>query len=91
MDFEWDDQKNERNLRVHKLSFEQSVSVFLDPLRAFTVDDREAYGEERLTMYGQAEGRLLAVTYTMRGESVRIISARKATRQERQRYEDGEV
>lgn len=91
MDFEWDVEKNERNLRVHRLSFEQAARVFADPFRAFTVDDRESYGEERLTMYGRIGGRLLAVTYTMRGETIRIISARKATRRERKRYEDGEV
>ena len=91
MDFEWDAEKNETNARRHGLSFERAVRVFLDPLRAFTIDDREYYGEERLTIYGQVEGILLAVTYTMRGDAVRIISARKATRRERKRYEDGEV
>jgi len=91
MDFEWDAQKNETNARRHGLSFDRAARVFLDPFRAFTIDDREAYGEERLTMYGQVEGILLAVTYTMRGNAVRIISARKATRRERKRYEDGEV
>jgi len=91
MDFEWDAQKNETNTRRHGLSFDRAARVFLDPFRAFMIDDREAYGEERLTMYGQVEGILLAVTYTMRGNAVRIISARKATRRERKRYEDGEV
>lgn len=91
MDFEWDEGKNDRNVRAHGISFARAALVFLDPYCDTLVDDREAYGEERLTVYGQIEGRLYAVTYTMRGERVRIITARKASRHERKRYENDTI
>ncbi len=91
MEFEWDEDKNERNRRRHGLSFEEAALVFLDPLQEVIFDDRDDYGEERLTVFGMVDGLLLAVTYTMRGETTRLISARKATRHERKRYEDHEI
>jgi len=90
MNFEWDEPKNEANQRRHSLTFDDAALVFFDPVRRSVIDDREDYGEERLTMYGHSGGRLLAVTYTMRGESVRIISARKVTKPERRKYENDE-
>lgn len=85
MDFEWDEAKNHRNLARHGISFEEAARAFADrTLRE--VDDRHAYGETRFRVYGMVAGRLLCVVYTMRGDRVRIISARRASRAERRTY-----
>lgn len=90
MQFEWDSAKAARNLRKHQVSFEEASSVFYDPL-ALTGDDPDHSDEEkRLITFGQSStGRLLLVSHAERGEAIRIISARLATRQEREIYEEG--
>ena len=87
MDYEWDPAKAATNLQKHGISFADAVSVFSDDF-ALTVADDFAE-EERFVMLGtDAFGRLLLVVFTWRGEQIiRIISARKATRQERTQYE----
>jgi uncharacterized protein len=85
MDFEWDEVKNRRNLAKHGISFEEAARVFAGP-RFSEVDDRQAHGETRFRVYGMVEGRLLCVACTMRGERVRIISARRASRAERRTH-----
>lgn len=64
------------------MSFEQAARVFRDPFAIELLDDREDYGEERLNLIGMYDGILLHVTYTERGERIRIISARRAERHE---------
>jgi uncharacterized protein len=87
--FEWDSGKAAKNLRKHRVSFEEASSVFYDPL-ALTGDDPDhSEGEERLITFGlSSTGRLLVVSHAERGEAIRIISARLATRRERQIYEE---
>jgi uncharacterized DUF497 family protein len=85
MDFEWDEAKNRRNLAKHGISFEEAARVLAVP-RLREVDDRRTYGETRFRAYGMVEGRLLCVVYTLRGDRVRIISARRASRVERRTY-----
>jgi hypothetical protein len=94
--FEWDEAKNLSNQRKHGISFEQASQVFLDPL-FLSVLDRVQDGEQRWRTYGKVKGWLLMmVAHTVREtgehsrtvEVMRIISARPATRKERQRYED---
>jgi uncharacterized DUF497 family protein len=94
--FEWDEAKNLANQRKHGVSFKQASQVFLDPLFV-SVKDRIQDGEQRWRTYGEVEGWLLMmVAHTFREEDmrgatievIRIISARPATRKERQRYED---
>ncbi len=87
MTYEWDVEKASRNLRRHRISFEVAQNVFSDPLRLSGVDSRNDYGEERWWVLGHARGALVFVIYTERAASTRIISARKATRHERRRYE----
>jgi uncharacterized DUF497 family protein len=85
-EFEWDDAKATANLAKHRVSFEAARLVFQD---AFSVEEPEvgiAYGEERFIIMGMANGELLTVVYTERGDRIRIISARKATRRERHDY-----
>lgn len=91
MEFEWDSEKAEMNLRQHRVSFEDAARVFLDPNRIETFDSREAYGEDRWKTVGLVEYALLAVVYTVRGkddESIRLISARKADAHERAQYRE---
>ena len=88
--FEWDAQKAASNLRKHGVSFDEAVSVFADGL-ALTFADTDHYeSEARSRTYGTSnKDRLLVVVHTERRDSVRIISARKATRYEKNIYEKG--
>ena len=88
MQFEWDREKAKQNLRKHRVSFDEAVTVFYDPLSATFNDPDHSVGERRFITVGySAHGMLLAVSYTERGKAVRIISARPATRYERKRHE----
>ncbi|MGD0949246.1 MAG: BrnT family toxin [Candidatus Binatia bacterium] len=88
MRFEWHRTKAEENLRKHRVSFDEAVTVFYDPLSA-TFDDEEHSADEprSITVGYSARGRLLVVAHTERGASMRIISARRATARERKRHE----
>jgi uncharacterized DUF497 family protein len=89
--FEWDETKAKANLRKHRVSFEEASTVFGDPL-SLTIDDAVHSEEEsRFVTVGKAiTARLLVVIHCDRGEYIRIISARKATRYERKQYEEYE-
>jgi hypothetical protein len=84
--FEWDEQKNRRNKAKHGISFERARAVFADSAAKDFLDDRDDYGEERWLTVGMAQGELLAVVNVQRGDRYRIISARKATREETHAY-----
>ena len=86
--FEWEPRKAALNRAKHKVSFEEAVTVFGDPLGRITDDPRHSEDEERYVLLGQLKRqRLLAVMFTERGEAIHLISARKATRRERREYE----
>jgi uncharacterized DUF497 family protein len=85
-DFEWDPVKAEDNWRWHGVAFDHAVKTFRDRFAVECIDDREAYGEERINLVGMCEGVILHVTYTERGARIRLISARRATRHEQDRY-----
>ena len=89
MEFEWDPEKAKRNYKKHKVSFEEAVTVFYDPLST-TFDDPDHSVEERrfITVGFSSHGRLLVISHSERGEAVRIISARRATQRERKRHEN---
>jgi uncharacterized DUF497 family protein len=88
MAYQWNRAKAAANLRKHGIDFADAVSVFSDDL-AITIPD-ERFDEERFVTIGvDVFGRVLVVVYTMRGDEIWFISARKATRQERQQYEEG--
>ena len=90
MIYEWDPEKAEANLRKHGVSFEEGVTVFLDPL-AVTYQDPDHSDEERreITVGHSSRQRVVFVSHTQRGDRTRIISARKATRRERKQHEKG--
>jgi uncharacterized protein len=90
MEFEWDDAKAEANEKKHGVPFAEAMTVFGDPLSLTGYDPDHSIDEDRyITMGLSATGRLLIVSHTDRGDKVRIISAREATRAERRDYEDG--
>ena len=89
MEFEWDPRKAAANLAKHRVSFEEAATVFGDPLGGIVADPRHSSGEERFVLLGLSQiRRLLAVMYAERGGTIRIISARPATRRERRDYEE---
>ncbi len=88
--FEWDPIKAAANRRKHGVSFEEAVTVFGDPFALTVHDPDDSETEDRLVTLGRSiADRLLVVVHTDRGDVIRIISARKATRRERRQYEEG--
>jgi uncharacterized DUF497 family protein len=88
--FEWDAEKAASNLRKHRVSFDEAVTVFGDPLAVTFSDTDHAENEDRSRTYGfSRKGRLLVVVHTERPNNVRIVSARKATRYEQSIYTQG--
>jgi uncharacterized DUF497 family protein len=87
-DCEWDEAKAAENYAKHGVSFEQARGAFDDPFAIDFVDDREDYGEPRLILPGMVESRLLVIVHTLRGDKVRIISAREAQPYERRQYHE---
>lgn len=88
LEFEWDPVKAKQNDADHGVTFEMSSDVFKNPFAIELLDDREGYGEDRYLIVGTVDGRLLYVAYTMRGETIRIISARGAEPHERRQYHE---
>lgn len=84
--FEWDEEKARRNLNKHGVSFEESTGVFDDPNAIVESDNSDPF-EERWATTGMTAGKILFVVSTERcGNCIRIISARRATRHEEDRY-----
>ncbi len=84
--FEWNDDKAASNIAKHGVSFEDASLVFDDLSQVDKLDDTMEYDEERSIVIGMASGRLLTVIYTLRLERTRIISARKANKNEQYEY-----
>jgi uncharacterized protein len=90
MKFEWDGNKAARNLSKHGVSFEEAKTVFDDPLYIDFYDPDHSEDEARYLIVGASDQRrLLIVSYTERGDSIRLISAREVIRGEREAYEEG--
>jgi len=87
--FEWHRKKAAANLKKHGISFEEALTVFSDPLARIFDDEDHSVEEQREIIIGHSvDRRLLLVGFTGRGESIRILNARKATRREQQDYEE---
>jgi len=85
----WDPNKAEINLQNHKIRFSDAELVFNDPF-AMTLEEQVVAAEQRFVTIGSdAIGRIIAVVYSYRADSIRLISARKATPKERKQYEKG--
>lgn len=86
--FEWDEQKARQNLKKHSVSFEEAATIFSDPFSLTVGYPLHSTGEERFVTLGYSNAqRLLVVVHTDRGDNIRIISSRPATRRERETYE----
>jgi uncharacterized DUF497 family protein len=87
MRFEWDEQKNQNNIRKHGFDFADAWKIFAGPMLV-DVDDREEYGETRWIGIGMIEMRVVVVVYVeINAETTRVISLRKALDYERKAYE----
>jgi uncharacterized DUF497 family protein len=85
--FEWDDEKAANNLAKHRVGFEKAVDAFNDPLSVTFADEFDWFAEDReITIGTTFFNDVLVVVHTTRGERIRIISARHATKAERRRY-----
>ena len=83
--FEWDYEKEQRNIKIHKISFETAKLVFNDDKRIEFFDVNHSDTEDRLITIGKVD-KVLFVAYTERGDKTRIISARPANKAERRLY-----
>ena len=91
MDYEWDAAKAAENRRRQGIDFMDSIAAIGDPNRLEEIDSRFVLGEERIRILGMAAGSILFVVTTLRGDrTCRIISARRATRNEQDRYYAGD-
>jgi uncharacterized protein len=90
--FEWNESKAQENIRKHGVSFEEAQTVFFDPLAKVALDPDHSRNEERFVAVGHSSlYRLLLVVHCHRSRTsvIRIISARKLTRSEKEQYEEG--
>lgn len=86
--FEWDPKKAEYNARKHGVAFEEASTAFGDPLALLMPDPDHSLGEKRYIVLGMSNRqRLLVVAFAERPPRTRLISARRAARRERRRYE----
>ena len=91
MRFEWDPAKAKRNVELHGVTFEEATTVFGDPFAATIYDPEHSHGEHRFVTIGKSDSQgLLVVVHVERGDAIRIISARQASRREKKKYEAGE-
>ena len=91
MEFEWDAQKRQINIKRHGVDFVSVLPLFQGHDAIFFEDTRRDYGEKRFILMGIRNELLFQVAFTMRGEKIRIISARRGNRRERRIYEQKKI
>jgi uncharacterized DUF497 family protein len=90
MKIRWDPNKARSNLRKHKVSFHEAATALCDTMSVTGADPDHSFGEFRYITFGMSErARVLVVSHTEKGETIRIISARVASKGEREIYEEG--
>jgi len=90
-DFEWDEEKAENNLKKHGISFPEAATIFNDPDIATISDPDHSDDEERFVSIGMSFiARLLTVVHTFRKSRIRLISARKATKNEKKQHKNNQ-
>lgn len=88
--FEWDAEKARLNLQKHGVTFEEATTAFSDPLSRTIGDPDHSDAEDRYLLLGLSNrGRLLVVAHTERGDRIRLITARLASKREKRQYEEG--
>jgi len=88
--FQWDDEKDNKNQDKHSISFDDAKEIFMYPITEY-VDNRQNYGEIRYIATGRnSVNFLMTVVYTFRNGKIRIISARTANKKERKKYENSQ-
>jgi uncharacterized DUF497 family protein len=89
LNFEWDHEKSDKNILKHDVSFDEAISIFDDPMYITFLDDEHSIDEERYITIGLSNrGRLLLVAHAEGDDRIRIISARKTTKNEEKFYEE---
>ena len=87
--FEWDPNKAKENLEIHGLSFDEASMAFRDTLSLAIYDPMHSEEEDRFVLIGNShQDRLLVVVHNERGDNIRLISAKKASQEERKQYEE---
>src|SRR3989304_4052202 len=87
--FEWDLNKARKNIKSHGVSFDEASTAFRDTLSLTIFDPLHSEGEDRFILIGNSHNNhLLVIVHTERGDKIRLISARQATRDERKQYEE---
>ncbi|MFH1287306.1 MAG: BrnT family toxin [bacterium] len=87
--FEWDSDKARKNIKIHGISFDEASTVFKDTLSLTIYDPLHSDEEDRSILIGNScKNRILVIVHTERGDKIRIISARSATKNERKQYEE---
>ena len=89
MNYEWDPKKNLKNIRKHKANFEQAIIALEDTCRLCFYDEAHSLKEDRYIIFGNAKGRILVVSIVwVDEETIRIISARRANKNEEEAYNE---
>lgn len=89
LEFEWHEKKADANRRKHGISFEEATGAFDDPSSLTIPDPAHSREEDRFVLIGRtATGEIVVVVHALRGENVRLVSARRATARERSNYEE---
>jgi uncharacterized DUF497 family protein len=88
MEFEWHHEKNLKNLARHRIDFPYAIQLFGDPSRIEWKDDRKDYGEMRYITIGKIEDIIYTAVYTIRRNTYRLISVRRANKNEKSKYKD---
>ncbi len=83
--FEWDEHKRQINMKKHGIDFPVAAAIFFGSI-VERADESEDYGEERTIAIGVVSGTVLRVTYTLRGNVIRIISAQRASKRDQKDY-----
>ena len=86
MDFEWDENKNKKNIEKHKIDFNIAKQIFYNNDNTIIYDLKHSLIEKRFLCFGFVEEKFLCVVFTYRDKSIRIISARYASKKERREY-----
>jgi hypothetical protein len=84
LEFDWDEDKRRKNIQKHRIDFVEACKIFLND--TVDIEDTSSSGERRFISIGQTQGLILAVVFTYRNDRIRIISARKASKNEKRIY-----